>query len=144
MEDKHVYVTRYPLDNYNGQFPARVAISTTVKTEPVIIGTTEYRFFPTIEGDPANSFMDTMQFSNTYLGPMNGDYDGDQISVKPVYTKEANADCERRIKSPAYILSVQGKMLRELSKDFVITAYNFTYTEKELPNINKVKPKYEI
>lgn len=73
VQDKHVFVTRYPLDNYNGQFPAKVEISTTVRTQPVTIGETIYPFFPICEGDPANSFIDTLQFSNTYLGPMGGD-----------------------------------------------------------------------
>lgn len=74
VADKHVYVTRYPLDNYNGQFAARIIISSTVKTKPAMVGETIYQFYPVIEGDPANAFVDTMQFSNTYLGPMGGDW----------------------------------------------------------------------
>ena len=31
-----------------------------------------------------------MMFSNTYLAAMGGDFDGDQITVKGVYTEEAN------------------------------------------------------
>lgn len=73
VKDKHVFVTRYPLDNYNGQFPAKIEISTTTRTEPVTIGDTFYQFFPICEGDPANAFIDTLQFSNTYLGPLGGD-----------------------------------------------------------------------
>jgi len=74
-EDKHVFITRYPLDNYNGQWPGRVEISTTVRTTPAIIGNKYYPFFPICEGDPANNFIDTLQFSNTMLGAMNGDYE---------------------------------------------------------------------
>lgn len=73
VQDKHVFITRYPLDNYNGQFPARVEVGTTVRTQPTIIGETFYQFYPVCEGDPANSFVDTLQFSNTYLGPLGGD-----------------------------------------------------------------------
>lgn len=73
VEDKHVMITRYPLDNTNGQFPARITISTTVKTKPVQIGDQVYPFYPVIEGDPANVFLETAQFSNTMLGPMGGD-----------------------------------------------------------------------
>lgn len=71
--DKHVFVTRYPVENYNGQFPARVMISSTVQTAPAMIGETTYQFYPLIKGDPANAFVETLQISNTYLGPLGGD-----------------------------------------------------------------------
>lgn len=148
VKDKHVIITRYPLDNYNGQFPCRIEISTTVRTQPVTVGNEVYRFFPVCEGDPSNAFMETMQFSNTYLGPMAGDYDGDTISVKPVFFKEDNAECEKRIMSNGYVLSVEGKLLRELTKDFVLCGYNLTrVTDNKmdfLKDINAVKPKYTI
>lgn len=72
-QDKHVFVNRYPLDNYNGQFPAKVEVASTTHTTPAQIGETFYQFYPICEGDPANAFIDTLQFSNTYLGPMGGD-----------------------------------------------------------------------
>lgn len=72
-EDKHVYITRYPLDNYNGQFAARVMVSSTIRTDPVMIGDKIYQFFPRAEGDPANSFIDTLVMSNTYIGAMGAD-----------------------------------------------------------------------
>lgn len=73
LRDKHILITRYPLDNYNGQFPAKIEITTTVRTQPAIIGDELYQFFPISKGDPLNAFVDTMQFSNTYLGPLGGD-----------------------------------------------------------------------
>ena len=75
-EDKHVFVTRYPLESYNGQWPARVEISSTLQTKPVIIGETVYQFFPVCEGNPANAFSDTLQMSNVMLPRSGGDYDG--------------------------------------------------------------------
>lgn len=73
VQDKHILITRYPLDNYNGQFPAKIEVTSTTKTEPALIGETYYQFFPISIGDPANAFIDTLQFSNTYLKPMGGD-----------------------------------------------------------------------
>lgn len=144
VEDKHVFITRYPVDNYNGQFPARIQVSSTIKTVPMIIGEKIYRFFPVAEGDPSNAFIDTMEFSNTYLGPIGGDYDGDQISVKPVFSVEANKDCEKRINSPTYVLTISGSFMREMTKDFILTAYNLTKSTTELPDANKSKPKYQV
>ena len=73
-KDKHAIITRYPLDNFNGQFPVRVRISSTIRTEPALIGNEYFHFFPVCEGDPTNSFIDTMIFSNTYLKAMGGDF----------------------------------------------------------------------
>jgi len=73
VQDKHVLVTRYPLDNYNGQFPARVEVASTTHTEPATIGETVYQFFPICKGDPANAFVDTLQFSNGYIMVMGAD-----------------------------------------------------------------------
>ena len=123
VKDKHVYVTRYPLDNSNGQWPGRILISSTIKTAPVAIGNKVYDFYPVIEGDPSNSFVDTLQFSNVMIGPMGADFDGDTVTLRPVFTKEANEDCERFINSNAYILNISGKSMRTISKDFVMTAY---------------------
>lgn len=147
-KDKHVFITRYPLDNYNGQFPCRVEISTTNNTMPVTIGNEVYKFFPVCEGDPSNSFVETAMFSNTYLGPMGGDYDGDTISIKPVFFKEDNDECEKRIMSNGYILSVEGRLLREMTKDFVLCGYNVTRISNNddsfLVDINTKKAKYDI
>ena len=73
--DKHVYITRYPMDNPWGQNPYRIIISTTTETVPVTIGNKLYEHFPVIKGDALNSFMTTCQFSNAMIEPMGADYD---------------------------------------------------------------------
>ena len=73
VQDKHVYVTRYPLESYNGQFPARIEISTTNETKPVTIGTEVYPYYPIIEGDPSNAFIDTLQMPNVMCPALGAD-----------------------------------------------------------------------
>ncbi len=147
-EDKHVMITRYPLDNFNGQFPAKVEISTTTTTQPAIIGETLYNFFPVCKGDPSSMYVNTLQYSNTQLKMQGGDYDGDTVSIRPVFTKEANADCERRINSVAYIVGTAGQNIRPLEKDFALTAYNLTIhnlaSVKLTEDCNKAKVKYAV
>lgn len=146
VADKHVHITRYPMDNPNGQNPYRIIVATTTKTKPVTIGDTVYEFYPVIEGDPLNVFMSTGQFSNTMIGPMGADFDGDQVSVKACWTKEANEDAERYINSNAYVISIQGKTMRDISKDFLLTQYILT-NSANIPittDCNKVAPKYAI
>ena len=147
--DKHVYVTRFPVENSNGQAPFRILISSTIKTTPAIIGNEVYPFFPVCEGDPANAFVDTLQMSNTMLSAYGGDYDGDQVSVKPAISVEANEDAERQIKSNAFVLDYQGKVMRSLDRDFIITAYTFTRLRKKTTgfqyhDINAKKPMYVV
>lgn len=145
--DKHVYITRYPIDNPNGQSPYRIIVSTTNETVPVTIGDTVYEHYPVIKGDPLNVFMSTGQFSNTMIGPMGADFDGDQVSVKACWTKESNEDAERYINSNAYILNAQGKSMRDMSKDFLLTQYLMTVVSNPkllTEDCNRVAPKYAI
>ena len=146
VADKHVYITRYPMDNPNGQNPYRIIVSTTNETKPVTIGDTVYKHYPVIKGDPMNAFMSTGQFSNTMIGPMGADFDGDQVSVRACWTKEANADAERTINSNSYVINIQGKNMREITKDFLLTQYMLTNPEDAVIDheCNKVQPKYKI
>lgn len=73
VADKHVDITRYPMDNPNGQNPFRIIISTTMRTEPVTIGEVVYEHFPVCEGDPLNAFMTTGQISNVMADRMGMD-----------------------------------------------------------------------
>lgn len=145
LSDKHVYITRYPLDNYNGQFPTRIELSTTIQTQPVMYGEKQYRFYPVIEGDPTNAFIESIGFSNTYLDAMGGDYDGDTVSVKPIFTIEGNQDAEARINSKGYVLNISGGLMRSISKDFIITAYSLTKTDlTDLKDANVEPPMYAV
>lgn len=74
-ENRHVFITRYPLEGYNGQFPARIEISTTIKMTPTIIGETLYPYFPTVSGDPINQFIDTCRMNNGMLSAIGADFD---------------------------------------------------------------------
>ncbi len=142
--DKHIFVTRFPLANYNGQYCAKIHITTTMRTKPVMIGDKVYMHYPIIEGKPHNAFIDTLQMSNSYLDPMGADYDGDTVSVKPVFSVEGNLDCENHMKSKSYYLDAYGQSMRELSKDFILTSYRLTKHEGQLPDGNINKPKYAI
>lgn len=77
-KDKHCLVTRYPLLDEFGIFIARIRVSSTTKTMPVTIGGTLYKWYPVIEFDVpeekmATKFVDSLQFSNSYLPGLDGD-----------------------------------------------------------------------
>ena len=77
--DKHVMITRYPIDTYFNQFPTKVRISSTIRTEPMVIGSKSYKYYPLIRQEDigkntSNLFIDTMNISNLYLDGCGGDY----------------------------------------------------------------------
>lgn len=78
-KDKHVLITRYPLEDYFGQFPTKVVVSSTKETEPMFINNTTYSHYPRIReedisSNTSNKFVDTLQISNLYLPAIGGDY----------------------------------------------------------------------
>lgn len=131
--DKHAMVTRYPiLDNF-GIFIARIRISSTMKTVPMNVNGTIYKWYPDIDlkmskREVSNNFIDTMRFSNSYLEGLDGDYDGDQTTVKVIWTQEGNEECERIMNSKSFFLSSNGKNIRgcglELDQTFYVLTKN--------------------
>lgn len=129
--DKHIYITRFPITDYFGTYPNRIHVMSTNKTFPVIINDTVYKHYPVIDSDASKdeiavSFIDTLRMSNHYLKGLNGDYDGDQTSVKGLFTQEANLESEKIINSPANIFTINGENMRSIGNEGVQTLYAFT------------------
>jgi DNA-directed RNA polymerase beta' subunit len=84
VKDKHVYITRYPLEDYMCVFPSKVRVISTFKTQKVrITNNLEqlYNYYPFINLDaPQNAvssmFIDSLQLFNAMLKSIGGDYDG--------------------------------------------------------------------
>lgn len=129
--DKHVYVTRYPLLDYFGTYVTRVMPLSTLKTQPVIIDGIVYKNYPIIdvtksEDEVTASFIDTVSLSNLFLDAIGGDYDGDQVSLKMVYTQEANQEAEEAIFDIKQFLNIKGDMVRVLGNESLLCMYNMT------------------
>lgn len=81
VKDKCVLITRYPIDSYFNQFPARVKVSSMIETEPMILDLTGgeefYPKYPKIRqkdigSDTSNKFIDTLNLSNLLLAGIGG------------------------------------------------------------------------
>ena len=71
-------------------------------------------------------FLDTITLSNLYLSGLGGDYDGDQVTIKSVFSQEANAECERIMLSKSNLLNICGNNVRKTSNEGVQTIYMLT------------------
>lgn len=130
-EDKHVWVTRYPILDYLGTYTARIAVLSTRNTVPMMVGGKFYPQYPDIDlslkqTDLDSVFRDTVNIPATRLSPLGADHDGDQITVKPVFSQEANAECEKILYSKTNLLTVQGKGTCSIGNEGVQTLYAMT------------------
>lgn len=130
--DKHVYVTRFPVLDYFGTYPSRITVLSTQETKPMIINDVMYKFYPVINlktesEDIAALFKDTANLPVQVLNMMGADHDGDQVSVKGVFSQEANEEAERIMTSKANILNIQGEIARQsASNEGLQTLYSMT------------------
>ena len=141
-KDKMVLLTRYPIDCYLNQFPSKVIVSSTKETEPMMINNTLYKSYPKIRqedigSNTSNVFIDTVNICNLILQAIGGDYDGDQVTVKGIYSIEANAELEKHIKSKANYIMLGGENVRNCTNEAIQSLYNLT---KVIPGtkLNKV------
>lgn len=143
-EDKHTWVTRYPLISYTGIFPCRIHVLSTVDIVPMKLRINgierEYRYYPNIPPNMTpeqaeTAFNDTVNMDNSFLDAIEGDYDGDQISHRAPFSVEANDEAEAIIASKKHYIDCQGKMTRTLGNEAILCLYSMTYTDSK-----KAKP----
>jgi DNA-directed RNA polymerase beta' subunit len=130
-ENKCVYITRYPITDYFSISPMQIHVMSTTETEVVYIGDKVYKHYPKIDlnksrEDISVSFVDTVQMSNTYLLGFGGDYDGDQISIRGVFTQEANEEAIKHMMSKGRIMSTSGSSVRDTHHEPIQTLYSMT------------------
>ena len=52
-------------------------------------------------------FVDSMNISNLYLSGIGGDYDGDTVTIKGIYTEEANKELDKIMNSKYNFKAIQ-------------------------------------
>ena len=129
--DKHVYITRYPITDYLGIFPCGIAVLTTADTVKMMVNGKEYPFYPKVnmklpKEEIPTQFIEVVNMQNTYLQALNGDYDGDQITVKGVFSEEANLEAEKIMRSPSNLMSMNGSPNRTTTIEAIQTCYSIS------------------
>ena len=93
--------------------------------------------YPTVkfEGDPKPSpkthygFYNVLIPGNIYLKALGGDYDGDMLYLKGLFTKEANLEAEKLIYSKSNILNASGggsRGITKIGKEAIMTLFELT------------------
>lgn len=131
IEEKTVLLTRFPIDSYYNQFPQQIRVSSTNETEPMIIFDKLIKHYPKIRNEDIGSntssmFIDSVQMSNANIGPIGGDYDGDTVSDKGVFSIEANEELREFMNSKAFYVNLGGNCVRGMSKDAIQSIYCLT------------------
>lgn len=131
VKGKHLMVTRYPVLDQYGTFFTRIKVVSTQETQVMKVGTTVYDRYPIIDfsvpkNDIAGLFVDSTQFSNSFLAGIDGDYDGDQTTSRILWTQEANDDCEKEMNKKNFYLSISGSLIRQCSHEATQTLYMLT------------------
>ena len=129
--NRHVIITRYPITSFQSLYPIKVQVLSTMKTCKMNVNGRIYRFYPVIDVNlpqdkVATQFIEVLMMQNTYLQTLDADYDGDQVSVRTVFSQEANAECDRLCKEPTNYLSANGTNVRTSEKESVQTLYALT------------------
>ena len=146
--DKHCMITRYPLLDEFGIFIAEIRVCSTTETDMVSYNGKIYNWYPRIDFDVpsekiASKFLDSIQFSNSYLPGLDGDYDGDQTTVKIVYTQEANAELTRIMNQKTFFINALGRNIRKVENEAIQTLYTLTKNPPSNPiTVSPVDKKY--
>ncbi|MGL6099503.1 MAG: hypothetical protein ACRC0G_07745 [Fusobacteriaceae bacterium] len=129
--DKTVIVTRYPLEDYFGVSGFKVHVLSTNRTIPAIVNDTLYEHYPIVHPDMDQQqvsiqFVNTLIMANCFLPGYGADYDGDQVTVKGNFTKEANDEVRAIAMSKKNFLTIGGNSNRETMNEAMQGIYSFT------------------
>lgn len=134
--NKHVFLTRYPITNHLGSMASKLNVSSTTETERMYYNGEFYKFYPKVDfnmspREISTFFYDVLKLSNVLLKQFGGDYDGDQLSIKGVFSQEANAECDRIVRSKANILDINASNVRKSTNECIQTLYTLTKKPKK-------------
>lgn len=148
LKDKHVLVTRHPVTNNKNIYPAKVKVLSTARTrevymyrlnpsaitnEPVLYKEYPYIYSfdnPSInKPDPYYEIVGTSLIGNAVLKSLGGDYDGDTVFLRGLFSIQANQEAAKMIKEKSNVLGADGSPIRGLSKigkDCTVAIYELT------------------
>lgn len=144
VKDKMILITRYPIDSFYNEFCTKIRLASTIETEEIRIDEEVYKHYPKIRqedigSDTSTRFVDTFNMCNCYLSSIGGDYDGDMVTIKGIFTDEANKELEGQLNSNLHYISLGGKSVVESAKEALQAIYAMTLV---LPDTKLTNPTF--
>ena len=128
--DKYVEITRYPLLDYLGTYFSKIHIISTRDTVPMVVNDVVYKDYPKIvlddKGILDRYFVDALKIYPVYLPGLDGDHDGDQVTIKGIFSQEANEEARRITHSKINILTTDGDIIRSIGNEGIQTLFTLT------------------
>lgn len=130
-EKRHIMVSRYPVGTDKGIYFNKIRVQSTAKHVHVLLNGKDYPFYPDIDlktdrDHVGVQFIDTLVMSNAHLDGMGADYDGDQVSVRGIWSDEANLEAEQIMNSKMSALNIDGSNSKSVSKEVCNSLYELT------------------
>lgn len=140
-EKRHLFLSRYPIGIDKSLIFQKIVVQSTIEHIKVIYNGKEYPHWPKIDLTIPHSqiginFIDTIAFSNTQAKVMSADYDGDQVSIRGVWSDEANADCEKYMNSKISALDIEPKNTWVVEDECITASYTLTYNKDDAKPIS--------
>lgn len=157
LRDLFAVITRYPITDTLNVIITKIHILTTHNTREITIDGIKYPNFPDLrgveerfyqdateeeylKGDPySNLFVETARVSNLHLPGLNGDYDGDKLAIRILFTEDANSECLSKINNPLMLVDLSGKLKKDLGY-----AIQVVYSMTKDPDKNSKEYKEEL
>lgn len=128
--DKYVYITRYPVLNMESTYPSRIHLGSTTPSRVVTFrAQTDDTVFITLPAYPIinGEHLDSTVAHPTKLKGLDGDYDGDTVSVNFVWSEDANEQIRASFQEPSSMVDTNGNLIDGAKTDLIDwTIYNFT------------------
>ena len=142
--DKHVQLTRYPILNHTTTYSSQVNVRGTVNSKKFTYNGVEYSRYPVIDlslkdWEIESQFVDSTEVSQMYLPQLDADFDGDQIHIRSLLSKQANAAAARAIRSKLNAVSLDNRMFKHPGQVTEHVMYNLMYRNDD--TFTKAKPK---
>ena len=130
-EKRHVMVSRYPVGTDKGIYFNKIRVQSTTQHIHLLFNGVEYPFYPKIDFDVPHDkvgvqYIDTLVMSNSHLDGMGADYDGDQVSVRGIWSDEANYEAEQIMNQKMSALNITGTNAKSVAKEVFNSLYELT------------------
>jgi hypothetical protein len=128
IENKFVYLTRYPIEDYLNVIPLKPVILTvnTVLNLHLKEVDTYYRNYPVIADKDNVQWIDSIQPHLAYLPQLGADFDGDTVSIRGIFSQEANLEADNLRFKTINLLNGEGTTSKNFSKEGTISLYKLT------------------